>query len=116
VRAALLALAGALCLVLFSGVLLRLCLAAAERRHEMARRRVGSFLSCELHKIALTCIDMSSTATLSPSSPASIPPPCSDEPLVSCDYRMTNVSSTIDAALTMVMGDDMVKVVAWYGE
>lgn len=27
---------------------------------------------------------------------------------------MTNVSSTIDAALTMVMGDDMVKVVAWY--
>ncbi len=38
---------------------------------------------------------------------------CSDEPLVSCDYRMTNVSSTIDAALTMVMGDDMVKVVAW---
>ena len=38
----------------------------------------------------------------------------SDEPLVSCDYKMTNVSSTIDAALTMVMGDDMVKVVAWY--
>jgi glyceraldehyde-3-phosphate dehydrogenase (NADP+) (phosphorylating) len=38
----------------------------------------------------------------------------SDEPLVSCDYRMTNVSSTIDAALTMVMGEDMVKVVAWY--
>ena len=38
----------------------------------------------------------------------------SDEPLVSCDYRMTNVSSTIDSALTMVMGDDMVKVVAWY--
>ncbi len=33
---------------------------------------------------------------------------------MSCDYRMTNVSSTIDAALTMVMGDDMVKVVAWY--
>lgn len=38
----------------------------------------------------------------------------SDEPLVSCDYRMTDVSSTIDSALTMVMGDDMVKVVAWY--
>ncbi|KAL6776384.1 GAPA1 [Auxenochlorella protothecoides x Auxenochlorella symbiontica] len=38
----------------------------------------------------------------------------SDEPLVSCDYRMTDVSSTIDAALTMVMGDDMVKVIAWY--
>ena len=38
----------------------------------------------------------------------------SDEPLVSCDYKMTTVSSTVDAALTMVMGDDMVKVVAWY--
>lgn len=34
--------------------------------------------------------------------------------LVSCDYKMTNVSSTIDSSLTMVMGDDMVKVVAWY--
>jgi len=38
----------------------------------------------------------------------------SDEPLVSVDFRCTDVSSTIDAALTMVMGDDMVKVVAWY--
>lgn len=37
-----------------------------------------------------------------------------DEPLVSCDFRCTDVSSTIDSALTMVMGDDMVKVVAWY--
>jgi glyceraldehyde-3-phosphate dehydrogenase (NADP+) (phosphorylating) len=36
------------------------------------------------------------------------------EPLVSCDFRCTDVSSTIDASLTMVMGDDMVKVVAWY--
>merc|ERR1719161_2626759 len=32
----------------------------------------------------------------------------SDEPLVSVDYRMTDVSSTIDSSLTMV------KVVAWY--
>lgn len=31
----------------------------------------------------------------------------SDEPLVSCDFKMTNVSSTIDSSLTMVMGDDM---------
>ena len=38
----------------------------------------------------------------------------SDEPLVSCDYKCTDVSSTIDSSLTMVMGDDMVKVVAWY--
>jgi len=37
-----------------------------------------------------------------------------DTPLVSVDFRKTDVSSTIDAALTMVMGDDMVKVVAWY--
>ena len=38
----------------------------------------------------------------------------SDDPLVSVDYRCSDVSSTIDASLTMVMGDDMVKVVAWY--
>lgn len=37
-----------------------------------------------------------------------------DVPLVSVDFRCTDVSTTIDAALTMVMGDDMVKVVAWY--
>ncbi|KAG1667978.1 hypothetical protein FOA52_000622 [Chlamydomonas sp. UWO 241] len=37
-----------------------------------------------------------------------------DTPLVSCDFKGSDVSSTIDAALTMVMGDDMVKVVAWY--
>ena len=37
-----------------------------------------------------------------------------DLPLVSCDYRGTDCSSTIDANLTMVMGGDMVKVVAWY--
>lgn len=33
---------------------------------------------------------------------------------VSVDFRCTDVSTTIDASLTMVMGDDMVKVVAWY--
>jgi glyceraldehyde-3-phosphate dehydrogenase (NAD(P)) len=38
----------------------------------------------------------------------------SDLPLVSCDYRGTDESSIIDASLTMVMGGDMVKVVAWY--
>merc|ERR1712100_597308 len=37
-----------------------------------------------------------------------------DEPLVSADFRCSDVSSTIDASLTMVMGDDMVKVAAWY--
>jgi glyceraldehyde-3-phosphate dehydrogenase (NAD(P)) len=38
----------------------------------------------------------------------------SDLELVSCDYRGTDESSIIDANLTMVMGGDMVKVVAWY--
>ena len=38
----------------------------------------------------------------------------SDEPLVSVDFRCTDVSTSIDSSLTMVMGDDMVKVVAWY--
>merc|ERR1719199_712644 len=28
----------------------------------------------------------------------------SDEPLVSCDFKCSDVSSTVDAALTMVMG------------
>merc|ERR1719316_1798961 len=37
-----------------------------------------------------------------------------DSPLVSVDYRMSDVSSTVEASLTMVMGDDMIKVVAWY--
>merc|ERR1712216_293972 len=37
-----------------------------------------------------------------------------DEPLVSCDFKCSDVSTSIDAALTMVMGDDMSKVVAWY--
>jgi len=37
-----------------------------------------------------------------------------DKPLVSADFRASDESSTIDASLTMVMGDDMVKVVAWY--
>lgn len=37
-----------------------------------------------------------------------------DLPLVSNDFRGTDVSSTVDGSLTMVMGGDMVKVVAWY--
>ncbi len=38
----------------------------------------------------------------------------SDLELVSCDYRGTDESSIVDSSLTMVMGGDMVKVVAWY--
>lgn len=34
--------------------------------------------------------------------------------LVSSDYRGHDASSIVDASLTMVMGNDMVKVVAWY--
>ncbi|MGB7442945.1 MAG: type I glyceraldehyde-3-phosphate dehydrogenase [Coleofasciculaceae cyanobacterium] len=37
-----------------------------------------------------------------------------DLPLVSCDYRGNDASSIVDASLTMAMGGDMVKVVAWY--
>merc|ERR1712036_22019 len=37
-----------------------------------------------------------------------------DEPLVSVDFRCTDQSTTIDSALTMVIGDNMLKVVAWY--
>jgi glyceraldehyde-3-phosphate dehydrogenase (NAD(P)) len=38
----------------------------------------------------------------------------SDEELVSIDYRGVDESSIVDASLTMVMGDNMIKVVAWY--
>jgi glyceraldehyde 3-phosphate dehydrogenase len=38
----------------------------------------------------------------------------SDEPLVSCDFRGDERSSIIDAALTMVLGGNFVKVIAWY--
>jgi glyceraldehyde-3-phosphate dehydrogenase (NADP+) (phosphorylating) len=37
-----------------------------------------------------------------------------DEPLVSSDFKGTNVSASVDSALTMVLDGDMVKVVAWY--
>jgi glyceraldehyde-3-phosphate dehydrogenase (NAD(P)) len=35
-------------------------------------------------------------------------------PLVSSDFKGVDASCTIDSSLTMVMGDDMVKVIAWY--
>jgi glyceraldehyde 3-phosphate dehydrogenase len=38
----------------------------------------------------------------------------SDEPLVSSDFRRDSRSSIIDAALTMVTGRTLVKVIAWY--
>jgi glyceraldehyde-3-phosphate dehydrogenase (NAD(P)) len=37
-----------------------------------------------------------------------------DLPLVSSDYRGTDVSSTVDGQLTLALGGDMIKVVAWY--
>ena len=37
-----------------------------------------------------------------------------DLPLVSSDFKGTNVSSTIDGQLTIVLDGDMVKVIAWY--
>ena len=37
-----------------------------------------------------------------------------DLPLVSSDFKGTDVSSTIDGQITLVLDGDMVKVVAWY--
>lgn len=37
-----------------------------------------------------------------------------DEPLVSSDFLTTDVSSTVDSLLTMVMEGNLVKVIAWY--
>jgi glyceraldehyde 3-phosphate dehydrogenase len=38
----------------------------------------------------------------------------SDEPLVSSDFRRDSRSSIVDSALTMVTGEKLVKVIAWY--
>ena len=38
----------------------------------------------------------------------------SDEPLVSMDFKGDSRSSIIDAASTMVLDGNMVKVIAWY--
>lgn len=38
----------------------------------------------------------------------------SEAPLVSCDFNGTTQSSTVDAELTTVLGDNLVKVIAWY--
>jgi glyceraldehyde 3-phosphate dehydrogenase len=38
----------------------------------------------------------------------------SEEPLVSVDFKGDPRSSIVDAPLTMVMGGNLVKVVAWY--
>jgi len=37
-----------------------------------------------------------------------------EQPLVSSDFMGTDYSNSVDAALTMVMGEDLVKVVMWY--
>jgi glyceraldehyde-3-phosphate dehydrogenase (NAD(P)) len=38
----------------------------------------------------------------------------SDLPLVSSDHAGTDESTIVDSDLTLVMGDNMVKVIAWY--
>ncbi|MBI5071602.1 type I glyceraldehyde-3-phosphate dehydrogenase [Candidatus Falkowbacteria bacterium] len=38
----------------------------------------------------------------------------SDEPLVSVDFKKTTFSSIVDAELTMVVGENLIKVIAWY--
>lgn len=37
-----------------------------------------------------------------------------EEPLVSTDFIGSSQSSTVDAALTMTIGDNMVKIISWY--
>ncbi|MGD1940689.1 MAG: type I glyceraldehyde-3-phosphate dehydrogenase [Leptolyngbyaceae cyanobacterium] len=38
----------------------------------------------------------------------------SELPLVSCDYRKTDESSIVDSSLTIALGGDLVKIIAWY--
>ena len=37
-----------------------------------------------------------------------------DEPLVSSDFIGTQYSTVVDSSLTMAIGDNLVKVIAWY--
>merc|ERR1740123_646991 len=37
-----------------------------------------------------------------------------EKPLVSSDFLQSDYSSSVDAAFTMVMGEDLVKVILWY--
>ena len=37
-----------------------------------------------------------------------------EEPLVSMDFKGDERSSIVDGASTMVIGDDLLKVIAWY--
>ena len=39
---------------------------------------------------------------------------CSDEPLVSMDYKGDSRSSIVDAEFTQVIGSNMAKIIAWY--
>jgi glyceraldehyde 3-phosphate dehydrogenase len=39
---------------------------------------------------------------------------CTEEPLVSIDFNHDPASSTVDTALTKVVGGTLVKVCAWY--
>ena len=77
---------------------------------QMHEKQPLSEVRCVSHSLPL-CL----CTTLNPPPP---PPQgilaVNDLPLVSIDFRCSDVSTTIDSSLTMVMGDDMVKVVAWY--
>jgi len=37
-----------------------------------------------------------------------------EQPLVSSDFRQSSCNQTVDAALTMVMGGDLIKIMSWY--
>merc|ERR1711959_837084 len=37
-----------------------------------------------------------------------------EQPLMGSDFKQTDYSNSVDAALTMVMGGDLVKVIMWY--
>jgi len=71
-------------------------------------------LVCNVEKKGLTAEDVNAAFDEACAGPMNGVLAISYEPLVSCDFKKTDVSSTVDGSLTMVMGDDMLKVVAWY--
>nr|7Q53_O Chain O, Glyceraldehyde-3-phosphate dehydrogenase B, chloroplastic [Spinacia oleracea]7Q53_Q Chain Q, Glyceraldehyde-3-phosphate dehydrogenase B, chloroplastic [Spinacia oleracea] len=71
-------------------------------------------LVVNIEKVGVTAEDVNNAFRKAAAGPLKGVLDVCDIPLVSVDFRCSDFSSTIDSSLTMVMGGDMVKVVAWY--
>ncbi|MBU1177849.1 type I glyceraldehyde-3-phosphate dehydrogenase [Patescibacteria group bacterium] len=71
-------------------------------------------LVCELEKSVGSADDLNNKFREAASGEMKDVLAVSDEPLVSIDYRGSSAASSIDALSTDVIGDNMVKIIAWY--